>query len=207
MKYYVYISDAKVDMLLEQFDEQNTRKIATSLGFDWKILSAKRTVEFETKVNRSARLETVVSYIQKYGSIGSVDEPDQYIADTVPMVLDVFQDGDGGPSLMYLTGRTDKTVVGLGGSTKFMLGEDRNAKGFPHTASSQVYRILRRELNQGEIDDDDARGGLSSVIFAERAIRGPKEEYEFVAKRLGYSPDCRGMGALLATPLYIAMAS
>jgi hypothetical protein len=206
MKYYLYISDAKVDMLLKQIDEDKKKKIVTSLGFDLKVISAKRTVEVEAKENQIARLETVVSYIQKYGNIGSVDEPDQYIYDVLPMALNVVRDLDHEFSLMYLAGRTPKTVLGLAGSLKFMLGQNPETKAFTHSAAEHICRVLDREFDQPAMGPEFVGGELSAVLTAEQEMRGPKVNYEFVAKRLAYSPDSEGMGVLLATPIYIAMA-
>jgi hypothetical protein len=45
MKYYLYISDAKVDMLLPQVTHKAEKKTSTELGFDLKVLSAKYKVK------------------------------------------------------------------------------------------------------------------------------------------------------------------
>jgi hypothetical protein len=207
MKYYIYISDAKVDMLLEQLDETKTKKIVTELGFNWKLFSAKRTVEANTEKNRTARVETVVSFLQKYGNLSnSVDEPDQFVSDTMPMDLNVL-DGDGKSPLMYLNGETEKTIVGLGGSSKFMLGADLTAITMPRSNSGQILHVLRREFDKGQIEKDKEDDVLGTVFSARMLSNRPTEVYEFVAKRLVYSPTYRGMGVLLATPLYVAMVS
>ncbi len=85
MKYYTYISDAKVDMLFPQVPHEIKKKVATEFGFDLKFLSAKRKAESESEENRITRLEVVAEYLRKSGKVGSVDEPDDYIADTLLM--------------------------------------------------------------------------------------------------------------------------
>jgi hypothetical protein len=45
LRYYVYISDAKVDMLLPQVDPGFARKWATEVGVSLPFVSAKRQVE------------------------------------------------------------------------------------------------------------------------------------------------------------------
>ena len=48
MKYYIYISDAKVDMLLPQVPHDVQKKVSTDFGFDMKILKATRKTEAES---------------------------------------------------------------------------------------------------------------------------------------------------------------
>lgn len=62
MKYYIYISDAKVDMLFPQVPHDIKKKVATEWKMDLKLLSAARKVETESEDNRIARLETVVDF-------------------------------------------------------------------------------------------------------------------------------------------------
>jgi hypothetical protein len=85
MKYYIYISDAKVDMLFPQVPHDIKKKVATEWKMDLKLLSASRRTETESDDNRVARLETVIDFIREYGNLGSVDAPDEYIQDTLLM--------------------------------------------------------------------------------------------------------------------------
>jgi len=119
MKYYIYISDAKVDMLFPQVPHDIKKKVATEIGIDIKLLTAKRKVESETEENRISRLETVLSFIREYSNVGSVDEPDEYFGGSMPLrflyPVEVW-------SGIYLSGHTEKTMLGLSGSLKHMLG-------------------------------------------------------------------------------------
>ena len=85
MKYYLYISDAKVDMLFPQVPHEIKSKVASEYKFDIKLFSASRKTETEGEDNRIARLESVVDFIQQYGKLGTVDHPDDFIADTLSM--------------------------------------------------------------------------------------------------------------------------
>ncbi len=87
MKYYVYISDAKVDMLLPQITQEQKKKLATEFKIDLKILSASRKTETEMDDNRITKLEAVCEFIRQYGNLGTVDAPDEYIEDSMPLVL------------------------------------------------------------------------------------------------------------------------
>ena len=85
MKYYLYVSDAKVDMLIAQIPHDTRQRIANEFKIDLKIVSASRKTDRTAGDNRFARLETVVGYIREYGNVGSVDEPDEYIEGSLRM--------------------------------------------------------------------------------------------------------------------------
>jgi hypothetical protein len=85
MKYYLYISDSKVDMLLPQISDSQKKKVATEFGFDLKVFSVKRKTEVENGGERIARLEAVTSFIREFGNVGTIEHPDEYIEDSADM--------------------------------------------------------------------------------------------------------------------------
>src|SRR5687768_4399156 len=85
MKYYVYISDAKVDMLLAQIPHDAKQRLATEFRFDLKLLSAARKTETESEDNRFTRLDAVVTFIREFGNLGTVDAPDEYFEGSLEM--------------------------------------------------------------------------------------------------------------------------
>ena len=225
MKYYVYISDAKVDMLLPQISDDTKKKISTEFGFDLKVLTAKRTSEFLVNENRIARLETVVAFIREWGNLGSVDEPDEYIEDSVPMRMSrilserleqlgtTHRPGDG---LVYFAGRTTRTHFGLGGSLKHMVGmTSPPVDSWPSgcfSAATFIVEALGQTLEPTNIDPESTYVPLhlAAVHAMAEDASGLVENLEFVAKRLLYhrledTPGKKG-AILLASPLYIAKA-
>ena len=157
MKYYIYISDAKVDMLLPQIPHDTRRKIATEIGFDLKVLSAKRKSETDIDDNRVTRLEAVVSFIREYGNLGTVDEPDEYFEGNLPLCLGPLQcdvESHTEPSVVYFAGRSTRTIVGLGGSARHMIG-NTSCSPIPWRGSDTwiihdyLEYHLRKRLSQG----------------------------------------------------------
>ncbi|MYY13936.1 hypothetical protein GT204_34990 [Streptomyces sp. SID4919] len=114
---YLYISDAKVDMLLSQTDPGWARKRTSEVGLDLKVVTAGRSVE-SASADRVARLERVVRFLQDHGDIGDVDEPGQYFGGLLPMQWGLVGDDD----TVYFGGRTRRTILGLGGSSAHVLG-------------------------------------------------------------------------------------
>jgi hypothetical protein len=222
VKYYIYISDAKVDMLFPQVPHDIKKKVATEWKMDLKLLSASRRVETEGEDNRIARLETVVDFIREYGNVGSVDEPDEYVEDAL-----IMRWGDYGfqvkdNPVVYFGGETTKTVVGLGGSMKHLIGNSGSCSVDSHSFTPLLLNFLSRELGLQE-----GNGGLEAVPsrfketftptkaveLATLQMMGVQQNVEFMAKRLAYgsaemfneNPALRARHVLLASPLYVAM--
>lgn len=231
-RYYLYISDSKVEMLLAQIDPGSTRRRTAELSLGLRGLGAKRTVE-STGGEREERLERVERYLRDHGDLGTLDEPGQFFWGLLPMQWGHVVTG-AGASAVYFAGRDERTIVGLGGSVGHVLGaaEQPGQNVLSPSLLPGLLDALDADENTGENDgenvrentgenavdrpaaaDPDAadRSALSAVHRANSRLRGPTQNVEFIAKRLlsGPSPypelDGRpGMTVLLGSPLYIA---
>ena len=225
MKYYIYISDAKVDMLFPQVPHDIKKKVALEFKMDLKLLSASRRTETESEDNRIARLETVVDFIRAYENIGTLDEPGEYVEGFLQMRWGPFRAGVEETSVIYFGGETERTFVGLGGSIRNVIGNSGASSANSRSATPAILDFLYRELNinqpiDGFTDRSEAyRRYLKEVAppsecvaLAATSLHGPEQNVEFLAKRLAYGPvdmsedPDRKPFALLATPLYVAMA-
>ena len=216
MKYYVYISDAKVDMLLAQIPHDAKQRFATEFKFDLKLLSASRKTETEAEDNRYTRLDAVVTFIREYGNLGTVDEPNEYVEGSLDMRWGPYGEDDEKGSLIYFGGVTERTIVGLGGSMKHVIGNSGQTNAHSHSFTPMLVRSLERDLNfderrqQAPRQDDEIDGtgirALQAVELATTEIEGPTQPLEFMAKRLlygrGYSKKRK---VFLGTPLYVAL--
>jgi hypothetical protein len=204
MKYYIYISDAKVDMLFPQVPHDIKKKIATEWKMDLKLLSASRRVETEGEDNRIARLETVVDFIREYGNLGSIDEPGEYIYDEQSAWVGIYTLSD----VAYFSGKTEKTIFGLSGTGKHLVGADPNKSPWPNLTS--LINIFDWLSEQNPTRDPDGMKMISVLVGVAEHMRRPRQRIEFMAKRLleqEYSDEVAPQTRLLlATPLYVAMA-
>lgn len=223
MKYYLYISDAKVDMLLPQIPHEVKKRIATEFKFDLKLLSASRKTETESDDNRFTRLEAVVAFIREYGNLGSIDQPNEYVEGSLEMRWGPYikEYSDKESPLIYFGGATEQTIVGLGGSAKHILGNTSLSPAYSHSATPfLVYRLVKElgldlesESPAGNLVEntplnqyDSDYWSLRAVELATTQMKGPKQQVEFVAKRLLYgNGHFKKKKVLLATPLYVAM--
>lgn len=206
MKYYIYISDAKVDMLLPQIPHETKRKIATEFKIDLKLLSVSRKAELDTPEDHITRLEAVCSFIEEYGNVGSVTNPDAYIFDSMP--LKMLQPINS----VYFTGERDNTLVALGGSLRHLVGNIDATSPYPHgSLSSMIMRNMEKEMQEVlKLDKVNRRQRKHLPDTAYRLyqyLEGPEEQLEFLAKRLLYIPSNNeyNFNMLLATPLYVSV--
>jgi hypothetical protein len=190
MRYYLYISDSKVDMLLQQ--------VASAFAVP----------------DRVARLERVVRHLDNFGDVGSIQDPGHYVRGRLPMRW-----GPPDPartSWVYFGGSTDRTVVGLGGATGHVIGASAPAAAelgevfAPSSLPGLLAGLAAALTVDGNAMPSNA---LASVYLANRQLRGAEQNVEFLAKRLLHGPspypelDANdGMTVLLGSPLFVALA-
>jgi hypothetical protein len=233
MKYYLYISDAKIDMLYPQVPHPVKEKVSTKFGFDLKILQASRTTEAPSDENRISRLEIVAEFIRESGNLGTVDKPDEYVGATMSMNLLAVPSAR--PLFMYFGG-IEKSVgshqVGLWGSMKHFIGTgdpDRGQYQSSSLAPAEMWDIIRErdpEFNPASPEEAKRFGFLNEIATTVGRIHPQPwwqsmrdanhgisyagvQRMEFLAKRLMVHEEGSGPARetyLLATPLYIALA-
>lgn len=203
-------------MLLPQIPHEVKKKIATELKLDLKLLSISRKSEAEADLDRYTKLEAIISFIRKYGNLGSVERPDEYFEDTLEMRWGTYGDIFTPPerTFVYFGATTENTIVGLGGSPKHVIGNNvsRSAPSGSIEPYLVSYLIEHLGSNQKETDFpyENAPSGreeyraLEGVSIATAQMEGPKHRLEFLAKRMLYG-KCDGQQILLGAPLYVAM--
>ena len=214
MKYYVYISDTKIDMLYPQIPKPLLKKIASNLSIDLKLLGAE--VNIGTKSNQSdetryAKVKIVSEYIEKHLDVGTIDTPSTYFKGKLLMqwgqielpadrnVLSLTRTEDYFNNIssdVYFAGKTDRTYFGLCGSLKHVLGtttEAINKVNLNLYGSSSLigFRIKLEQiyannppLKNEQRTDWEDREWVEWIISAKQNMRGPKQQLEFLAKTL-----------------------
>ena len=218
MKYYLYVSKTKIDILYPQIlktildnidDESNI-----NAGF-----SNTLTANPDSGKTLYDKLDLVSSYLEKEGSIGTVDSPKQYFKGILPMRWGPYG-RDEKSQLVYFGGITDAgTVLGLGGSMDHVLEKERGSShAHSHSLSFAIANKLSEELDiPGTPKDKYEIEGVSrtfalndesyleSVSLATDQMEGPLQNLEFLAQKLiaGGGDDRR---VVLGTPIYVAVA-
>jgi hypothetical protein len=207
IKYYIYVSDAKVDMLSAQIPRNILNKISADLNINLGVFNV-ALKEKESQQTLFDKLEVVAKYITKHLDIGDVDNPQTYFHARVPMRWGALFGGSN-QNFVYFAGKTDQTIFGLGGSMQHVIGEQ---KGQSPGANSFTPSILAT-LKKLDIHSDF---GISSdvvpsredplwVVAASAGLHelGPEEPLEFLAKKL-IEGSLDSKHILLGTPIYVA---
>ena len=218
LRFYLYISDGKVDQLLPQVARSFGDRRRTEFRGGFKGLGARYEREDAAGTDRVLRLQEALNKLEQNADVGPVEEPRAYVHGRMAMRWDVLTAGDDS-SLVFFGGRDVGTVVGLGGSVRHVVGARPDAQGHGQLSPSVLPGMLRGlrtdahgidafEDGEGETDADAAEFALWAVLRAVDALRGPVQNVEFVAKRLLHGPVRQSEDAVpvvLGSPLYVAL--
>ena len=210
MKYYIYVSDTKVDMLFPQIPRPIKSKIAAALKIDLQVLE----LSFQknpTQETRYSRLNIVANYIRKNEELGTADEPKAYFQGTLPMFWG--QHGPPRTEVAYFGAQTVKTTLGLFGSLDHIVG-GRPVSGQVITTLGLPFLldVLREDerSNSAPSTSLSIRRVASSLEVVEQATeqisrQGLPQQLEFLAKRF-MEGQIGDKHILLGSPIYIAAA-
>jgi hypothetical protein len=218
IRYYLYISDAKLDMLFAQIPMKARERLVAEFKFDLKVVSVSLR-QNPSEESRYSKLDVVERYIREEESVGTVDRPQTWFAGQLAMTAVSL----GRPYLqqstvVYFSGQTDQTVVGLGGSAHHLIGAQARVDAdfaFPSSAVVGLVEVLVAQEDEANRDPDaerraEAREGQWPWLMKElmRKQTGIPQEIEFLAKRLMYAPPGlqNESAAVLGSPIYVAAA-
>lgn len=214
MKYYVYVSDTKVDMLFAQVPRSFVTKVAAELKVDLKIVSVSLK-EQPSVENRYSRVKVVSEYLTSnfdvpvLGEGDTVVTPKSYFAGRMDMRWGIGQAGDGKRErVAYFTGRAPGCVVGLVGSPHHVHGQPPRRQVGLAMASFGKVNLMPAELSHlgsgeegdlrpapdrgagswlhGEMTSSASGEALRSVQMLQHQAGGTSQRFEFLAKTLAY---------------------
>lgn len=122
LRYYLYISDAKLDMLFEQIDQSAFKRISAEAKVDLKLagLTVKRGAD--PAVVRSAKLRVVERFIDRHHQVGTIDEPgNEYFRGRMTMAWGWLHNTTAEDLVLFQGQQNENTVV-LAGSSRHVLG-------------------------------------------------------------------------------------
>jgi hypothetical protein len=120
LRYFTYISDAKVDVLLAQIPHQHKEKIAAEIGFNLGVLSGKVVSETTTLESRVSRVLAVERYIRDKASGETLGTPSLPRAWIEGSALATAGNVGKGALLYVFSGKT--WYFALAGSAKHLAG-------------------------------------------------------------------------------------
>ena len=126
LRYYLYRSTSKIEMLYEQIYESSIHATRKSVRGGPNFASG--TIESTTQdvVSLDEKLRAVEDELEHRQLIGSLDEPNEYCRGIMPMRWGLYDDlgrrPENEPALVYFGGfdKVEPLVVGLGGSARYV---------------------------------------------------------------------------------------
>jgi len=205
-------------MLFAQIPAATKQSFARELKFDLKVVSLSLR-DNPTEDSRYSKLAAVERYIREEEEVGTVDEPRPWFAGEMDMIIGrLGRQSSERPPVVYFSGETTKTIVGLGGAIRHLIG----APGAPATVyelpSSSIAALLKVLSEEAETERQEALADRAVDFydqlwpkFMESLIRfqreGVSQRVEFLARHLMYSPPGSPQvekAALLGSPVYVA---
>lgn len=222
MKHYLYISRDKVDMLYSQIPRSLLKQIAGELKID---LGALGVVPLSVTLRKSEapeepltqRLKIVERYLDKTSPVGSVDAPDQWFRGVMALRwghLGLSVRPQPKDPLIFFSGLSTKSVVGLGGSKKHVIGQTDSGSSVegslvPFLVEGLVNQQRRPKPPEGGPDVETL--ALQAIELEAASKNRPSQRLDFLAVKLleGETSRVTTTGqdrVLLGSPLYVALA-
>lgn len=202
-------------MLLPQVSGSDKQKSSWEFKLDLKLFSVVRKTERDEDLHQIRKLEKVVDFVRQYGRVGTIDNPDEYVTGSLEMGWRVFDKAAGYQPCVYFGGSTEKTVVGLIGSRRHVIGHSPYST--PSEGNEPVYYspdeiiqpIYESLVGSGKTRVHKPTNWLHE-LYSQSLDQGTLATHtvEFLAKRLFHrsmerATDTRSL--LIATPLYVSL--
>jgi len=224
MRFYLYRSKSKIDMLYEQIYDsaRRTRKVSLKAA----VVSGEATTE--DAVDDEDKLRAVERELEERQLVGTLDEPKDYVKGTMRMRWGLFDDSGtrppDDPPLVFFGGfdSAGPLAVGLGGSSKHVEGHEGATSTQSRSSTPALVRWLLAGQDHGgppelpgwwDMDAEEYEL-FGAVAMAIHYLRPPTQDLEFLAKVLSTGhihghehfigvPAAR---AIVGTPLYVSLA-
>jgi hypothetical protein len=206
LRYYLYISDTKLDMLFEQIDESILKRISAEVKVDLKLASVTLRQTDQPAPARTAKLRVVERFITQHHHVGTIQEPGpEYFRGQMDMQwgwLAGYAADEPTRPIVVFRGRESSQFVALAGSRRHVLGErvpdtGQNAEawsGLPnilavvgeHISRSPEIAELQRAMRAGPVVSEDSAALFDPPeaawsAFAVTHLNTPPQPLEFLA--------------------------
>ena len=201
LRYFWYVSDAKLDMLLGSFGESTWRRITAELDLDVKLVGVKltRPAADRSLAERSwaEKAAVVEECIRRQQGIGDLSATRGYFAAEIELAWEPCDDNE----TVLFCGHAGPLLLVLGGSVSHLLSHPSKTG---HTGS-HPYAI--RAAMRGSSSPGDIAGDVQAAALA--VSDTPPQPVRFLAvvlQRGVLPPRSERTEYLLATPLYVEAA-
>jgi hypothetical protein len=163
LRYFVYVSDAKLETLFDQIPPQLRRRLSAQAKVDLKLASLSIKAAEQPAPTRMAKLKVVERYIDRHQRVGTVQGPgSEYFRGTMPMRWGWLRDPAApytsphhGFNVAFFRGERDDHTVVLVGSRRHVLGESPAPPEVdPISQAPTIERVIAKHVSdlQGFLD-------------------------------------------------------
>jgi hypothetical protein len=225
-------------MLAGQIEPSLRKKIAIELQIGLPVFNVKLT-EKPTRESRFSKTKAVTRFIEKEFQIGTIDAPKEYFRGTLamkwgsygstkPVDGKLLKDTYTKTETVLFGGSTSKTIVGMGGSRRHLIGSEGQSYTDSFSTTGAISDLLvNEELPASNVTHYTDKENweqriLYATFLAVKKQRGVEQRVEFLARKLLFGPMPpnqvyrdeaskyhwipAGTNVLLATPIYISHA-
>ncbi len=204
LRYYVYRSKAKVDMLWEQIDARSLNKYSKELKVNLGFVEAGGGSE-KKEATLEIRLQIVLRELEATGQLGDLTSARDFVRGTVPMSWRLIDDDEPGKMVLF-SGFAEG--VGANGLRVGLVGSAAHVTGMSNLEPASLY-YFQPDLWE-RMDDEDLDISSLMELRAEidedsraRTHTHSRQMFEFAAKVFDRDLE---KGFLLGSPLYVAQA-
>ena len=218
LRYFDYISDSKVDMLLSQMPVATKTKVSAELGFNLTVLTGKIATERNTGLeDRVQRLSAVEKYLLENEEIGTLYQPKSYFVGKGYAIFTAVKEDTS--AVFYFMKAAD-TYLALGGSAGHLIGakpDKSMAFGLSH-AEHLLWNLAVLDRMNHLVDKTDEEisefmgSGVASVEHPwstiihysshNRKTKSFKRPISFLARKLVHEVYL-GNQVILGSPLFV----
>jgi Family of unknown function (DUF7019) len=204
LKYFVYVSQTKVDMLFQQIPAKFLDGKKAEVGVDFGIVSAKidGVMSGEEAKSLYRRALAVCDYLENQDQIGTLDSPKKYIAGDLLLKYGVVWEYAAEIAFFGTVHKGKK--FGLIGSSGSLVGQHEKV-ATDHAAYYYTLKFLRQAVefgtDKGQMDAVSSSEASEAIQMALTVLKSEPQQLSFVAKVLKIYDD-----SLLATPIFVAEA-
>lgn len=180
LRYLVYLSETKIDMLLDQIPDRVRRELAIELKVDLKLLSwkmARESAELPGKT-RISKMALVERHLEENHMVGGPTATRGYFRAQADMDWILLEDG-----VVLFAGQIGSNLVFLGGSASNLIGGGHLAQGLGSHAS-----VIQRKLTSLMVGADHKHNGdigaHVSTVFQD--VYSSPQRVEFLARHLAH---------------------
>jgi hypothetical protein len=198
VRFYIYASTNKVNMLLGQIQKTGFKVVSASAKVELPFVEVSVEAELEARLDR---LKAVETYLREHAWVGELKDDAEYVAGTMPLSW-----GEVNGTVLFAA-ISGETAFAMTGSLGNLIGGESNVKrgGSLIGATYGAVRSLAEETYSAE------KSGIVADVAAihdaaKKAFEAfPTQRVEFLAKRF-VSRRHGERKVVLGSPIYVAMA-